>query len=59
MGFIKNMLFRKDRGFMKKTKIICTLGPSSDDEEVLKRMLKNGMDCARLNFSRKFDTCLI
>ncbi len=51
MGFIKNILFRKDRGFMKKTKIICTLGPSSDDEEALKRMLRNGMDCARLNFS--------
>lgn len=36
---------------MKKTKIICTLGPASDDEEVLKKMLVNGMDCARLNFS--------
>ena len=36
---------------MRKTKIICTLGPASDDEELLKKMIKNGMDCARLNFS--------
>ena len=36
---------------MKKTKIICTLGPASDSEEVLTRMLENGMNVARLNFS--------
>lgn len=36
---------------MKKTKIICTIGPASDSEEVLKNMMQNGMDCARLNFS--------
>ncbi len=36
---------------MRKTKIICTLGPASDDEELLKEMIKNGLDCARLNFS--------
>ena len=36
---------------MRKTKIICTLGPASDDEELLKKMIKNGLDCARLNFS--------
>lgn len=36
---------------MKKTKIICTLGPACDDDEVLKNMMNNGMDCARLNFS--------
>lgn len=35
----------------KKTKIICTLGPSCDSEEVLKEMLKNGMNAARFNFS--------
>ncbi len=36
---------------MRKTKIICTLGPACDDEEILKNMIKNGLDCARLNFS--------
>ncbi|MBU0606805.1 MAG: pyruvate kinase, partial [Armatimonadetes bacterium] len=33
------------------TKIICTLGPGSSDEETLRRMLSAGMDVARLNFS--------
>ena len=36
---------------MKKTKIICTLGPASRDEKILEQMLKNGMNVARLNFS--------
>ncbi len=36
---------------MRKTKIICTLGPACDDEKILKEMMINGLDCARLNFS--------
>lgn len=36
---------------MKKTKIICTLGPSSREERVMEEMLKAGMNAARLNFS--------
>ena len=36
---------------MKRTKIICTLGPASSDEKVMEGMLKNGMNLARLNFS--------
>ena len=36
---------------MKKTKIICTLGPASRDEKVLEAMLNNAMNVARLNFS--------
>ncbi len=36
---------------MRKTKIICTLGPAVDDEEMLKRLMKNGMNVARFNFS--------
>ena len=36
---------------MKKTKIICTLGPASDNEETLTAMMKAGMNVARLNFS--------
>ena len=36
---------------MRKTKIICTLGPAVDNEEMLKKLMLNGMDCARFNFS--------
>jgi len=36
---------------MKRTKIVCTLGPSSADEKVMKEMLLSGMNVARLNFS--------
>jgi pyruvate kinase len=35
----------------KKTKIVCTIGPASEDKEVLRRLLANGMTCMRLNFS--------
>lgn len=36
---------------MKRTKIICTLGPSCEDPKVLTKMMENGMNVARLNFS--------
>ena len=36
---------------MKKTKIVCTIGPSTDDDNVLREMMKSGMDVARFNFS--------
>ena len=36
---------------MRKTKIICTLGPAVDDENVMRNLVIEGMDVARLNFS--------
>lgn len=36
---------------MRKTKIVCTIGPSTDDDNVLRELMKSGMDVARFNFS--------
>ena len=36
---------------MKKTKIICSIGPASNSFEVMSEMVNNGMDCARINLS--------
>ena len=36
---------------MRRTKIICTIGPSSESEEMLKNLMDAGMNMARLNFS--------
>lgn len=36
---------------MKKTKIICSIGPASDSVEVMSKMVDTGMDCARINLS--------
>ncbi len=36
---------------MRKTKIVCTLGPATDRDEVLRELVERGMDIARFNFS--------
>ncbi|MCL2383831.1 MAG: pyruvate kinase [Oscillospiraceae bacterium] len=36
---------------MRKTKIVCTLGPATDDKEILKKLMSAGMSVARINFS--------
>ena len=36
---------------MRKTKIVCTLGPASTNAETIEKMLKSGMNVARINFS--------
>src|SRR4030042_1324467 len=42
---------RKKRAVMKKTKIICTIGPASKEENILKKLIMGGMDLARINTS--------
>ncbi len=36
---------------LRKTKIICTLGPATEDEGILRRLMLGGMNAARFNFS--------
>ena len=35
---------------MKKTKVVCTMGPNTNDRELLKKLIENGMDVARFKF---------
>ena len=42
----------KTKTVMKKTKIVCTIGPKTESEEMLTKMLEAGMNVMRLNFSR-------
>lgn len=49
-------LFSAEQNFhkedhMRKTKIVCTLGPSTDNEDILRQMMLAGMNVARCNFS--------
>ena len=36
---------------MKRTKIVCTIGPASEKPEILETLIKSGMNVMRLNFS--------
>ena len=36
---------------MRKTKIICTLGPAVDDTDLIRALIQGGMNAARFNFS--------
>lgn len=36
---------------MKKTKIVCTMGPNADNEDIMRALIREGMDIARFNFS--------
>ena len=38
---------------MRKTKIICTLGPATDKGDVLRKLMQSGVDVVRLNFSHQ------
>ena len=36
---------------MKKTKIVCTMGPNTNDKDLMRKLVESGMDIARFNFS--------
>ena len=36
---------------MRKTKIVCTMGPSTEKPGILRQLMENGMNVARFNFS--------
>ena len=42
---------------MRKTKIVCTLGPSTDQPGILRQLLENGMNVARFNFHPDLTQC--
>jgi pyruvate kinase len=46
-GAVKNYFMQH----LKKTKIVCTIGPATEKEEMLAKLVKNGMNVMRLNFS--------
>ena len=44
---------------MKKTKVICTIGPASDSVEVMSQMVEAGMNCARINLSHATEESIL
>lgn len=44
---------------MKKTKVICTIGPASDSVEVMSKMVNEGMNCARINLSHATEDSIL
>jgi pyruvate kinase len=48
---LKAKSIQQDTIIKKRVKVVCTIGPSSEEPEVMQQMIRNGMDVARLNFS--------
>jgi len=42
---------KRDLYIMKRTKIVCTIGPASESKSKIEKMIKSGLNVARLNFS--------
>ena len=51
--FLSETAFYMEVGFMRKTKIVCTLGPSTDKDGILEQLMLEGMNVARFNFSHE------
>jgi pyruvate kinase len=51
INYQKNYPFKGRKNFMRKTKIVCTIGPASESVEMLEQLINAGMNVARLNFS--------
>ena len=51
MRLVIEKFIEKDEGYMRRTKIICTIGPASCSEEVMRELLLAGLNVARMNFS--------
>ena len=47
----KQIFLKGNDFYMRKTKIVCTLGPATGSEEVLRELMLAGMNVARINFS--------
>jgi len=44
------MLTIREEKIMRKTKIVCTIGPTSQSEDIFHQLVLNGLNVARLNF---------
>ena len=45
------MYMQLDNNMSRKTKMVCTIGPASDSELMIEKLIRAGMNIARLNFS--------
>lgn len=47
----KDFILTKEGRIYEKTKIVCTVGPATDNDDILREMMLSGMNVARFNFS--------